>query len=285
MSEKRVRGRFEEDLDKKVEEFLAGQDIFFDTFLIPYDIFGNIAHHLMLNKIGAISDEEIKPILGALKKIYVDWKQKKCVLLPELEDVHMNIEHMVHEQVGSEIGGKMHLARSRNDQILTDLRLFMRDVIIDIKLVIINLIAVLIEKAEKHIESIYIGYTHTQQAQPITFGHWCMAHVDTLFRDLERFSQTFQRLNVNPLGAAALAGTSWPIDRKYTASLLGFDGVQENTLDVISSRGEFETDLLSNFASIMTHLGRMAEDIILSSTTEFGYITLSDKYTSSCLRW
>ncbi|MHA1131720.1 MAG: argininosuccinate lyase, partial [Candidatus Helarchaeota archaeon] len=174
----------------------------------------------------------------------------------------------------------MHLARSRNDQILTDLRLFMRDEILNVQKCLIKLITVLIETAEPNIETLFIGYTHTQQAQPITFAHWCMAHVDTFFRDLERLSQTYGRINTNPLGAAAIAGTSWPIDRDYTRELLGFDIIQENTLDVVSSRGEFTADITSVFASIMIHLARIAEDLILNSTSEFGVITLSDKYST-----
>ena len=280
MSRKIVGGRLEDDLDEIVEKFLSGKDIIYDAELIQFDIYGNIAHNLMLNKIGVISDKEIKEILMALKKIHEDWKSGKFTLLQELEDVHMNIEHAVTEQIGPEIGGKMHLARSRNDQILVDLRLYMRDEIISIQKLILDLVLVLIEKAEANIETLYIGYTHQQQAQPITFAHWCMAHVDTVFRDLERLAQTYQRVNVNPLGAGAIAGTSWPIDRQYTTELLGFDGLQENTLDVISSRGEYEAELVSNFTFIMTHLGRIAEDIIIGTTSEFGYITLSDSYAT-----
>jgi argininosuccinate lyase len=234
----------------------------------------------MLNKIGAISSEELKLILKALKTLYDKWKIGEFTLKQELEDVHLNIESAVTEQIGPEIGGKMHLARSRNDQVLLDLRLCMRTEILSIQKAILDLLSVLIEKAEEHIETLYIGYTHLQQAQPITFAHWCMAQVDTLFRDLDRLCEIYQRSNVNPLGAGAIAGTSWAIDREYTTELLGFDGLQENTLDVISSRGEFEAELLSDLAFIMTHLGRMAEDVILGATAEFGFIELSDKYST-----
>ncbi len=280
MSKKIVRSRFEEDLDETVNHFLAGNDILYDTILIPYDLFNNIAHHLMLNKIGAISDQAIKPILKSMKAIFEQWESGEFELLEELEDVHMNIEYAVTEKVGQEIGGRMHLARSRNDQVLTDLRLFMRDETLNVQKMLIELIDVLIVLADDNLETLFIGYTHTQQAQPLTFAHWCMAHVDALFRDLKRLSQTYERINANPLGAAAIAGTSWAIDRVYTADLLGFDGIQENTLDVISSRGEFTGDLLAVFATIMTHLGRIAEDIILNSTSEFGVITLSDKFST-----
>jgi len=280
MSRKLVSGRFEEDVDKIVEQFLSGKDIVFDTVLIPYDILGNFAHSLMLNKIGAITNEELKQILIALKTLNDKWKKGEYQLRQELEDVHMNIESAVTEQFGPEIGGKMHLARSRNDQVLLDLRLFMRDEIIQVQKLLLELVSVLIEKAEDHIETLYIGYTHLQQAQPITFAHWCVAYADTLFRDLERLYETYRRNNLNPLGAGAIAGTSWAIDRKYTTELLGFDGLQENTLDVISSRGEFEAELLSNFTFLMTHLGRMAEDIIIGATSEFGFIILSEKYST-----
>ena len=213
MSDKRVRSRFEEDLEKDVESFLSGYDIIYDAALIPYDIYNNIAHHLMLNKIGVLSDENVKQILIALKKILEDYMAGKFRLVQELEDVHMNIEDAIVKQVGPEVGGWVHLARSRNDQVLADLRMFMRDEILGIQKLLLMLIADLILKAKKNIETLYIGYTHTQQAQPITFAHWCMAHVDTLLRDLERLEQTYTRVNENPLGAAAIAGTSWPIDR------------------------------------------------------------------------
>jgi argininosuccinate lyase len=280
MSRKLLKGRFEEDVDKNVEQFLSGKDIIFDKELIPYDILGNFAHSLMLNKIGAISDEELKLILKALKVLFDQWKKGEYTLSQELEDVHMNIESAVTEQSGPEIGGKMHLARSRNDQVLLDLRLCMRAEILIIQKLLLDLLSALIEKAEEHIETLYIGYTHLQQAQPITFAHWCMAYVDTFLRDLDRLCEIYQRSNLNPLGAGAIAGTSWAIDREYTTDLLGFDGLQENTLDVISSRGELEAELLSDFALIMTHLGRMAEDIILGATAEFGFIILSDKYST-----
>jgi argininosuccinate lyase len=280
MSRKLLSGRLEEAVDKTVEQFLSGKDIIFDTVLIPYDILGNFAHSLMLNKIGAITDPELKQILTALKALNDKWKKGEYQLLQELEDVHMNIESAVTEQIGPEIGGKMHLARSRNDQVLLDLRLFMRDAILQVQQLLLDLIKVLLEKAEPHLETLYIGYTHLQQAQPITFAHWCVAFADTFFRDLERLSETHRRSNVNPLGAGALAGTSWAIDRQYTTELLGFDGLQENTLDVICSRGEFETELLSVFTFIMTHLARMAEDIIIGATAEFGFISLSEKYST-----
>ncbi len=280
MSRKIVGGRIEEGLDKEVLEFLSGNDIIYDTELISHDIFGNIAHILMLNKVGAIPDNEVGQILAVLKEIYIKWYEGEFELSPELEDVHMNIEHAIIEKVGGEIGGKVHLARSRNDQILVDLHLFMKEEIINIQKVLVDLLQNLIKMAEENLNTLYIGYTHLQQAQPITFAHWCMAHVDTLFRDLERLTETLQRVNVNPLGAGAIAGTSWPIDREYTTELLGFDRVQENTLDVISSRGEFEAELVGNINFIMIHLGRMAEDVILGTTSEFGFFTLSDKYST-----
>jgi len=280
MSRKLLKGRFKEDVDKDVAKFLSGKDITFDAALIPYDIWGNFAHCLMLNKIGAISSGELKLILRALKALYEKWKIGEFNLVQDLEDVHLNIESAVTEQVGPEIGGKMHLARSRNDQVLLDLRLCMRSEVVSIQESLLDLLSVLIEKAEENIETLYIGYTHLQQAQPITFAHWCIAQVDTLFRDLDRLSELYHRCNVNPLGAGAIAGTSWAIDREYTTALLGFEGLQENTLDVISSRGEFEAELIGDLAFIMTHLGRIAEDIILGATAEFGFIELNDKYST-----
>ncbi|MHA1265601.1 MAG: argininosuccinate lyase [Candidatus Helarchaeota archaeon] len=278
MSRKIVGGRMKKELDESVLQFLSGKDIIYDRALIPYDILGNIAHNLMLHKIGALSSEEVKQIVEALKEIYTKWENGEFKLLKELEDVHMNIEYTVTTKIGQDIGGKMHLARSRNDQVLVDLRLYMRDEIIEIQKLLLDLIESFIQKAEGHKETIYIAYTHLQQAQPITFAHWCMAHADTLFRDLERLSENFERVNMNPLGAGAIAGTSWPIDRAYTTKLLGFKKVQENTLDVISSRGEAEAELVGSFALLMLHLGRIAEDIVLATTSEFGYLQLDDQY-------
>ncbi|MFX1451770.1 MAG: argininosuccinate lyase, partial [Promethearchaeota archaeon] len=219
-------------------------------------------------------------ILMALDELKKLSETGKFELKIEYEDVHMNVEKFVIDKVGEEIGGMMHLARSRNDQILLDLRLFIRDEICEIYDNIIELIKVFMAKVEKSSEIVMPAYTHFQPAQPITFAFWCMAHIDALIRDLTRLEEIFKRININPLGAGAIAGVSWPINRSMTKELLGFDDIQENSLDVISSRGELEAELLAIFSILMTHLGKISTDLILWSSKEFNMIELDDAFTT-----
>jgi len=280
MSEKPWDGRFEAELKEEVLDYTVGDDITLDQKLIMYDIIGTEAHDIMLYKVGILKPSSIKNILIGLEKLKELYKNGKFVLEKQFEDVHMNIERAMINYIGEEDGGNIHIARSRNDQILLDLRLYMRDEIIKINESLIELIEILINKASENLETIMPGYTHFQHAQPITFGHWCMAYVDAFIRDFERLSQIYKRINQSPLGAAAIAGVSWKINRKMVADLLGFEALQENTLDCISNRGEFISELLNICSIIMVHLSKIAEDLILWSTYEFRMIELDDAYST-----
>ncbi len=274
------RARFDEDTLDEVLEYTAGEDIKIDEKLIFYDIIGTQAHNIMLFKIGLLKKNEITSILKVLEDLKKEFLEGKIQLRKEFEDVHLNIERLVTERVGREIGGKIHLARSRNDQVALDVRMYMRDAIITLIEGLINFSKTLLKLAEENYETLMPGYTHMQQAQPITLSHWCLSYVDALIRDLERLHQLYKRLNKNPLGAGALAGFTWSVNRNLTAELLGFEGVQENTLDVVSSRGEFEAELISIICILMVQISRIAEDIILWSTSEFDFIQLSDKFAT-----
>ncbi len=273
-------GRFSKETDKLVEEYTAAEDITLDKKLIIYDIIGTEVHNIMLNRVGILETATLNKILSTLDELKNLWEAGKFALKIDYEDVHMNVEKFVIDKIGEETGGMMHLARSRNDQVLLDLRLYIRDEICEIFDLILELINVFMEKVEKNSETVMPAYTHFQPAQPITFAFWCMAHVDAFIRDLTRLNEIFKRINTNPLGAGAIAGVSWSIDRSITMDLLNFDGIQENALDVISSRGEFTSELLAIFSIIMTHLGKISTDLILWSSKEFNLIELDDAFTT-----
>ncbi|MBD3229197.1 MAG: argininosuccinate lyase [Candidatus Lokiarchaeota archaeon] len=280
MTEKPWNGRFEKEMKDEVLDYTAGADIKLDNRLVLYDIIGTEVHDIMLNETGILSDFAIKNILTGLEKIKALYLEGKFVLEQKYEDVHMNIEKAVINYIGEEDGGNIHIARSRNDQVQLDLRLLMRDEIVEINEYLINFIQTLLKMAEKNLETIMPGYTHSQHAQPITFAHWCLAYVDSFIRDIKRLEQFYKRINKSPLGSAAIAGVSWNIKRERVAELLGFDEVQENTLDCISNRGEFIAELLSIFSLTMIHLSKIAEDLILWSTYEFGMVEIDDSYAS-----
>jgi argininosuccinate lyase len=280
MNGKPWNGRFDAEIKKEVLDYTAGDDIELDNRLVLYDIMGTEAHDIMLYKVGILQESAIKNILTGLKKIKELYLKGKFVLEKKYEDVHMNIERAVINYIGEDDGGNIHIARSRNDQIQLDIRLYMRDEVLTIKNLLLKLINILLIKSEKNIKVVMPGYTHFQHAQPITFAHWCMAHVDSFIRDFQRLDQIYERINQSPLGAAAIAGVSWNIDRKMTAELLGFDKVQENTLDCISNRGEHIADLLSVFSLIMSHLSKISVDLILWSTYEFNMVEIDDSYST-----
>jgi len=285
LEDKFLTGRLEKKLTKEALEFLVLDDIEWDSKIIEEDITGNEAHTLMLWKTGIISKQEAKKILGALEKVRDLHREGKFKLKPEFEDVHLNVEKFVIDEVGMEIGGKLHTGRSRNDQIILDLRLRLRKEINEILVLLAKVIRTFLSLAEEHLETVMPGYTHLQHAQPITLAHWFTAYVEMFLRDFERIEKTYQFVNLNPLGACALAGTSWPISREETANLLGFDGIQENSLDVVTSRGEELAELLANLSILMVHLSRLSEDLILWTTYEFGMVTFDDSYamTSSIM--
>ncbi len=259
ITDKLWSGRFTEATDSFVEAF--GASVGFDRRLYKYDIEGSIAHARMLAHTGVLKQSEFDAIEKGLKDIRTDIERGEFAWLVELEDVHMNIEARLTERIG-EAGKKLHTGRSRNDQVATDLRLYLRDEIDAIGSALHRLQDVLLDIAEREADTIMPGFTHLQVAQPVTFGHHMMAWFEALERDADRFVDCRHRVNVMPLGAAALAGTSYPIDRAYTAGLLGFDAVSENSLDAVSDR-DFAIEFCAAAALLMMHLSRFSEELIL----------------------
>jgi len=273
-TEKLWGGRFTAPTDAFVEEFTAS--VKFDQRLYRHDIAGSIAHARMLTKVGVLNDAERDAIIQGLEDILVEIENGQFTWLVELEDVHMNIEARLTERIGI-AGKKLHTGRSRNDQVATDMRLYLRDELDQIEAELLRLSVALLDLAEAEVETIMPGFTHLQVAQPVTFGHHMMAWFEMLQRDRERFQDCRKRVNIMPLGAAALAGTSYPIDRELTASLLGFDGVARNSLDAVSDR-DFAIEFCAAAATLMMHLSRFAEELILWSSAQFRFIELSDSF-------
>ena len=267
-------GRFTEPTDAVVEAFTAS--VHFDRRLYVYDIMGSIAHAQMLAKTGVLTKKECDAIVKGLKEIETEIDAGKFDWSAALEDVHMNIEARLIQRIG-EVGKKLHTGRSRNDQVATDLRLYLRDGIDVVSHAIGQLQQAILDLVEREADTPMPGFTHLQVAQPITFGHHLLAWFEMLARDAERLRDCRKRMNVMPLGAAALAGTSYPIDRAYTAKLLGFDAAAENSLDAVSDR-DFAIEFVSAAALPMTHLSRMSEELVLWSSAQFGFVELSDAY-------
>jgi len=267
-------GRFTHPTDSFVEAFTAS--VAFDKRLYHYDIQASIAHARMLAHTGVLGNDECAAIIKGLEEIHHDIERGDFSWLIDLEDVHMNIEARLTERIG-EAGKKLHTGRSRNDQVATDMRLYLRDEIDAILKAIKYLQLALLDIAEREAETIMPGYTHLQIAQPVTFGHHLLAWFEMLLRDYQRMVSCRKRVNVMPLGSAALAGTSFPIDRAYTAQLLGFDLVAANSLDAVSDR-DFAIEFCAAAALIMTHLSRFSEELVLWSTPQFGFIELSDSF-------
>ena len=266
-------GRFKSETDKLMEDF--NSSISFDIRLLKYDIMGSIAHAKGLYKAGVLTEEELNLIEKGLKEILEESELKE---IPQDEDVHSYVERLLVEKIG-DTGRKLHTGRSRNDQVATDERLYLRDEIDKIKEDLIKLIDTLKEMAETYKKAIMPGYTHLQRAQPVTFGHHLLAYVEMFKRDLSRLEDMYKRVNVMPLGSGALAGTTFDIDRKYVASLLGFDDITLNSMDGVSDR-DFVIEFLS-FASItMMHLSRFSEELILWSTKEFDFIEMDDRFST-----
>jgi argininosuccinate lyase len=269
-------GRFRQKTAKVVERFT--ESVSFDHRLWRYDIKGSIAHARMLARKGIISRSDEEKIVKGLKEIAQEIEEGRFQWRQELEDVHMNIESALIERIGP-TGGKLHTARSRNDQIALDLRLYLREEIKNIINLIKKLQRQLLNISEKHLETIMPGYTHLQRAQPVTLGHHMLAYVEMFQRDRERLSDSIKRVNTLPLGACAIAGTTLPIDRAYLAKLLGFDSISENSMDAVSDR-DFILEFLSTSAIIMMHLSRLAEELILWTTVEFSFVELPDAFTT-----
>jgi argininosuccinate lyase len=269
-------GRFKEKTEKTVEDFTSS--VSFDKRLWKYDIEGSIAHAKMLKKQKIISAKDAGLILRSLNKIKQRIEKGQFKFSDTLEDVHMNIEYALIKELGNR-GGKLHTARSRNDQIALDLRLFLREEIKEILGLVKNFQGVLVNLAEKHINTAMPGYTHLQKAQPVLLAHHFLAYFEMLERDGERLKDCLKRVNILPLGSAALAGTALPIDRHYVARLLKFPAVSENSIDAVSDR-DFVIEFLSVSSILMVHLSRLAEELVLWSSEEFGFIELPEAYST-----
>ena len=267
-------GRFTESTDAFVEAFTASID--FDQRLYRYDIAGSIAHASMLAHVGIISTAECDTIVAGLQDIRAEIERGDFSWSVELEDIHMNIEARLIERIG-ETGKKLHTGRSRNDQVATDLRLYLRDEINNLCTAITRLQTALVDIAAREADTIMPGFTHLQVAMPVSFGHHMLAWEAMLERDYQRLLDCRKRVNVMPLGAAALAGTSYPIDREYTARLLDFDCAAGNSLDAVSDR-DFVIEFCAAAALIMMHLSRFSEELILWSSAQFDFIELPDRF-------
>ncbi|MGN0635520.1 MAG: argininosuccinate lyase [Acutalibacteraceae bacterium] len=269
-------GRFQKETDDRVNSF--NTSLPFDRRMYAHDIEGSMAHAKMLAATGIIAAEDAEKILDGLQGIQADIESGKLTMDNDAEDIHMFIEAELTARIG-DAGKRLHTARSRNDQVAVDIRLYLRDAIAELNGLLKELVEVLLQKAEAYAEAIMPGYTHLQRAQPITFGHHLMAYVSMLLRDIDRMNDCSKRMNIMPLGSGALAGTTYPIDRRMTASLLGFDAPCSNSLDGVSDR-DFCMELASAVSICMMHLSRFSEEIILWCSWEFRFIELDDGFTT-----
>lgn len=269
-------GRFEEPTDALVQRVNASVGV--DSAMAEEDLLGSIAHARMLTRQRILTEEEGRAIVGGLQELLADVRAGKVEWREELEDVHMNLEALLTDRLGA-VGGKLHTARSRNDQVATDSRLYLRRRGGELRDLVVELRRVLVALAERHIDVIMPGYTHLQVAQPIRFSHHLLAYQEMLKRDQGRLEDALSRADSSPLGAGALAGTTFPIDRHLSAELLGFGSVAGNSLDAVSDR-DYMLEALSAVAILMMHLSRLSEELIIWSSAEFGFVTLSDAYTT-----
>lgn len=276
MSKKLWGGRFEKETDALVEKFTSSID--FDKKLYNQDIIGSIAHARMLAKCGIISKEDAALIIKGLVEIKIEIEEGNFECTSKLEDIHMHIESRLHEKIGP-VAGKLHTARSRNDQVALDMHMYVKEKIHETVGLLDTLAGVLWKLAEKHKNTVMPGYTHLQKAQPVTLATHLKAYYYMLQRDRERFSSALKGADIMPLGACALAGTTLPADREYTRELLGFSKIYENTMDAVSDR-DFVMEFLSCASILMVHLSRMAEEIILWTTSEFNFIELDDAFAT-----
>ena len=274
MSEKMWGGRFAAGTDSLVEAFTASIQV--DRRLYAEDIRGSMAHARMLGRVGVLTEAEVEAIVTGLAQVRQEIVENRLPFVDALEDIHMHVESRLTEIIG-EVGKKLHTGRSRNDQVATDLRLYTRGCLDDLVQGLQHLQNVFIDLAEREVETILPGLTHMQVAQPVSFGHHCMAYVEMFHRDTQRLLDARRRVNVLPLGAAALAGTTFPIDRWDVARQLGFEAVAENSLDAVSDR-DFVMEVLSDLAILAVHLSRLSEELILWMSAPFGFIDLPDGF-------
>ena len=274
--EKMWAGRFSKALDKEADDF--NSSIHFDCKMYKQDITGSMEHAAMLCACNIISQDESLQIIDGLQTILDDIDSGKLAIDPDSEDIHMFVEAQLTKRIG-DVGKKLHTARSRNDQVAVDIRLFLRDEAEEVISLVLELIEVIKDKAKKYASTIMPGYTHLQRAQPVTFGHHLLAYAMMFTRDVGRLKDAKARMNYSPLGSCALAGTTYATDREMTAKALGFDGVMLNSIDGVSDR-DFCVELMSAFSLIMMHLSRFSEEIILWASWEFKFIELDDSYTT-----
>ncbi len=274
MSKKLWGGRFAAGTDSLVEAFTASIQV--DRRLYAEDIRGSRAHARMLGRVGVLTETEVEAIVAGLAQVRQEITENRLPFDDALEDIHMHVESRLTEIIG-DVGKKLHTGRSRNDQVATDLRLYTRGRLDDLIQGLQHLQKVFIDLAEREVETILPGLTHLQVAQPVSFGHHCMAYVEMFHRDTQRLLDARRRVNVLPLGAAALAGTTFPIDRWDVARQLGFEAVAENSLDAVSDR-DFVMEVLSNLAILAVHLSRLSEELILWMSAPFGFIDLPDSF-------
>ncbi|KPC52101.1 argininosuccinate lyase [Amantichitinum ursilacus] len=273
-SRKAWSGRFNEPVSDLVKRYTAS--VGFDKRMAEVDIQGSLAHATMLQRAGVLTEDELRAIQSGMADILDEIRHGTFEWSLDLEDVHMNIERRLTQKIG-DAGKRLHTGRSRNDQVATDIRLYLRGAI-DVLIGLVHELQIsLLELAEKHAATVMPGFTHLQVAQPVTFGHHMLAYVEMLGRDAERFADARRRVNRLPLGSAALAGTTFPVDRAYTAELLNFEGVCENSLDAVSDR-DFAIEFTAAAALTMTHLSRLSEELVLWMSPRFGFIDIADRF-------
>ena len=270
--------------DELMVAFTAGRDVMplpmADGELLPHDLWTNRAHAIMLQRQGIVTAQVLERQLGALNALEDDWEAGLFQLDPALEDVHVNVERYVSEREGAEVGGRLHTGRSRNDQVGCDMRLYLREALLELVEGVVALSETLLDSAAEHAATVMPGFTHHQPAMYTSWGHWLCGYVQALARDLERARLAFDLTNRNPLGAAAAFGTSWPIDRALTTELLAFDRIELNTLDAIAARWEHEAQVAFTYADLMNHLAVMSQDLILLAHPYWNMLTLPDAFVT-----
>ncbi len=276
LSEKMWAGRFTKQLDEQVNDF--NSSIRVDSRMYRQDIGGSIAHATMLSEQGIIEKEDAEKIVASLEEILADIENGTLLFDYTAEDIHMFVEAELTRRIG-DVGKKLHTARSRNDQVALDVRLYLRDETEEVIALIRSLVKTIVDAAEKYKDTVMPGYTHLQRAQPITFGQHLLAYAGMFMRDIGRFEDAARRMNVSPLGSCALAGTTYPTNRRRVAELLSMDGIVENSLDGVSDR-DFAVELASACSLLMTHLSRFSEEVILWCSFEFKFIELDDAYST-----
>ena len=269
-------GRFSKALNNRVNAF--NSSVSFDSRMYAEDIAGSIAHATMLGKCGIIDEEESAKIIAELKNIKNDIDSGALLIDPEAEDIHMFVESVLTERIG-DAGKRLHTARSRNDQVALDIRMYCKKEILEIKALVIELLEIIEKTAAQNKDAIMPGYTHLQRAQPLTFAHYILAYAQMLMRDVSRLDDVYKRTDVMPLGSGALASTTYPIDRHFVADQLGFAAVTENSIDGVSDR-DFALEFSSALSILMMHLSRFSEEIILWCSSEFSFIELDDAYST-----